>query len=252
MNASEIAARLRSDIAEGRRTYGSRLPSARDTAETYGVSRQTVAAAYARLEALGLVRVGRGQGGTVVTAGRTADAHLGTFGPPRLGAATPWRTRGAASEEMVQVRQHPAPNHMADWGIPAGSDVVTRVQLRRVDNVPSQYKATVLPYAYAAMTPEDHEGVPPMLAPVGAPPATPPFGVSVAEWLGWGPVSTEASVTVDVMGDAPADLLGLHADAPGLHVLGISRTTSGDVAAVTLTVAPLHHRITLDIVPEDQ
>ncbi|MGO4756413.1 winged helix-turn-helix domain-containing protein, partial [Streptomyces sp. 2MCAF27] len=81
MNSNEIVAEIRKGIAAGQYPYGSRLPAVRDLAEQYDVSQQTVSAAYAVLGALGMVRTKPGSG-TTVTAGQSADAHLGTFTPP--------------------------------------------------------------------------------------------------------------------------------------------------------------------------
>ncbi|WP_438471383.1 GntR family transcriptional regulator [Streptomyces asiaticus] len=250
MNANGIAAKIREGIAAGEYRYGTRLPGVRDLAEEHGVSQQTAAAAYSILAALGLVRTERGSG-TTVAAGPSADAHLGTFTPPDLAAAVPWKPTqesAEAKEETTSVRQLPAPKHMADWGIAEGSTVVERTRIRSVNGVPAQHKLTVLPYEIAARKPEGHEGVPPMLAPVGADPLRPPKGVRVADWLGWDVTGTACTITAEPMDPAACEALSVPEGTPGFRVVGITRDSNGDTVSVTVTTTPLHHRVTLDIV----
>jgi GntR family transcriptional regulator len=250
MNANSIAAQIRRGIAAGEHRYGTRLPSVRDLAEQHGVSQQTAAAAYATLAALGLVRTERGSG-TTVAAGPSADAHLGTFTPPDLAASTAWKpseSSGLASEETTQVRQMPANKAMEAWGIAEGDTVVERTRIRSIDGIPAQHKLTVLPYELASRMPEGHEGVPPMLAPVGAEPIRPPEGVRVSDWLGWDVVGTKCSITAEPMDEAACLALSVPEGTPGFRVVGITQDSAGSTVSVTVTTTPLHHRVTLDIV----
>ena len=136
---------------------------------------------------------------------------------------------------------------MAVWGIEEGTEVVERTRIRSVNGTPVQHKVTVMPHALAAKRPEGYDGVPPMLAPVGAAPVKPPEGVRMAEWLGWGLAGTECYITAEPMDQAAAEALGLPVDVPGFRVVGIARNQEGGPAFVTVTTAPLHHRITLNI-----
>ncbi|MDX3064007.1 GntR family transcriptional regulator [Streptomyces sp. ND04-05B] len=250
MNTNSIVAKIRQGIAGGQYRYGTRLPSVRDLASQHGVSQQTAAAAYAVLSALGLARTERGSG-TTITAGPSADAHLGTFAPPDLSAAVPWKPGDAAaqgSEETTLVRQSSAPAEMAEWGIASGTEVVERTRIRAVDGVPVQHKITVLPYSVAARVPEGYEGIPPMLAPVGAQPVRPPTGTRVADWLGWDVAATECVITAEPMSAAACEALGMPAGSPGFQIVNVTRTSAGETVYVTVTTAPLHHRVTLDIV----
>lgn len=250
MNVNDIAAEIRKGIAAGQYRYGTRLPSVRDLAEQHGVSQQTAAASYAILSALGLARTERGSG-TTVAAGPAADAHLGTFTPPDLAATVAWKPNnggGEASEETTLVRQLPASASMADWGIPEGTDVVERTRIRTADGVPVQHKLTVLPYEVAARTPEGYEGIPPMLAPVGAQPVRPPHGVRVADWLRWDVAHTECAITAEPMAPAACEALRMPEGSPGFRVVSIARDSKGKVVFTTMTTTPLHHRLTLDIV----
>ncbi|MEW1568292.1 GntR family transcriptional regulator [Streptomyces sp. NPDC093509] len=253
MTSNQIAAALRSRIISGEFAYGSRLPNVRDLAAEYETSQQTAAAAYAALEGMGMVRVGRGKQGTVVTAGPPASAHLGTFSPPDLTAANAWTPANgqAGTEETTNVRQIMATPAMVEWGIPEGTEVVERTRIRVIDGTPVQHKITVMPYELAAKRPDGFDGVPPMLAPVGASPIKPPTGVRMSDWLGWDVTGTECSITAEPMDHAASAALGLPEDVPGFRVLGIARNSQGGVAYATVTTAPLHHRVTLNIT-EDQ
>lgn len=84
-----IYEQLRAAILDGRLISGSRLPVERQSAAFFGVSRNTVARAYARLAAEGLVQSRRGSGTFVATKrsrtppGRSTAPHLPD---PRLNA----------------------------------------------------------------------------------------------------------------------------------------------------------------------
>lgn len=248
MDAHEIAAALRSAIAAGEYPHGSKLPTIRQTAERYGVSHQTAASAYSVLSVLGMVRTDR-RSGTTVTAGRSADAHLGTFAPPDLAAAEAWKptTAGTASEETTLVRQTETSSVDSPWASTEGG-FVERTRVRSVDGAPVQHKLTVMPYAIASRKPEDHDGIPPMLAPVGATPVKPPQGVRVADWLGWNVARTECTITAEPMSPEACTALGMPEGAPGFRVLAVAYDPEGSAVFATITTAPLHHRVTLDII----
>ncbi|MBW1603569.1 GntR family transcriptional regulator [Streptomyces sp. JJ66] len=252
MTASRIVADIRQGIADGQYRHGTRLPSVRDLADQYGVSQQTAAAAYAVLAALGLARSERGSG-TTVAAGPAADAYLGTYTPPDLDApgAQAWRAtnEGAtATEETTLVRQIVATDEMAEWGIPSGSDVVERTRIRSLEGIPVQHKITVVPYDLASRRPEGYEGVPPMLAPVGAAPMKPPRGTRVADWLGWDVQKTDCAITAEPMAADACTALLMPEGSPGFRVVNVSRDGADSVVYATVTTAPLHHRVTMEII----
>ncbi|MFC8277803.1 GntR family transcriptional regulator [Streptomyces sp. NPDC057271] len=250
MNTNEIVSDLKKGIAAGEYAYGARLPSVRDLAARYGVSQQTAAAAYAVLTALGLTRTAAGSG-TTVAAGPSADAYLGTYAPPDLSQGEAWAPNGSggeATEETYLVRQSTAPLAWTDWGFAEGSDVVERHRVRRVDGVPVQHKLTALPYDIASRRPDGYEGVPPMLAPVGAPPMKPPPGVRAADWLGWNVARTQCQITAEPMDLVVAEALGMAEGSPGFRVVSLAKTEAGETLYVTVTTAPLHHRVTMEIV----
>ncbi|MCW5254723.1 GntR family transcriptional regulator [Streptomyces sp. SHP 1-2] len=249
MDAHEIAAALRSAIAAGDHPHGSKLPTIRQTAERYAVSHQTAASAYSVLSALGMVRTDR-RSGTTVIAGRSADAHLGTFAPPDLSAAEAWKptTDGTASEATTLVRQTETSSVDGPPWVSTDGGFVERTRIRSVDGAPVQHKLTVLPYSVASRAPEGCDGVPPMLAPVGAAPVKPPHGVRVADWLGWNVARTECTITAEPMSPEACTALGMPQGAPGFRVLAVAYDPEGGAVFATITTAPLHHRVTLDII----
>ncbi|MET8704356.1 GntR family transcriptional regulator [Kitasatospora sp. NPDC004723] len=246
MNATAIAAEIRDGISTGRYRHGTRLPAVRALAEEHGVSQQTIAAAYAQLAALGLVRTEPGSG-TVVTAGRTAEAHLGSFGPPDLSIPI-WKapSNSEAREATTLVRQLPAPPDMATWGI-ADTDIVERTRVRWVDDAPVQHKITIVPYELASRRPEGYEGVPPLLAPVGAARMAPPAGVRFADWLGWNVERTDTEISAEAMDQAAAAALGVAEGTPAFRIVSIARDPQGGTVFVTVTTTALHHKLTLSI-----
>lgn len=247
MNASYIAAELRRRIESGECERGTRLPSVTTTGKEFGVSGQTAAAAYAVLAALGLVRIEKGNGGTIVTAGRKSDAHLGTYAPPDLTAAVAWKpTEAAWGGDGGDLPGAPARGSGLHGrvGVPAGTVVVERHRIRKVDGVPVQHKLTVLPYDVAARVPEGFEGIPPMLAPVGAEPQKPPHGVRFADWMGWGVVHTECVITTESMTTEASEALGVpmrHPGVPGRRCRPERRRRHGERHRDYLRPAPPRH-----------
>jgi DNA-binding transcriptional regulator YhcF (GntR family) len=120
---TQLAERIRMAVEDGRLGAGKRLPSVRELAESAGVNVNTVRAAYARLEAEGLVRSEHGRG-TFVAHVAPADAStlsrselreqiavleatLARLPPPPLGAESAPRGARAAllsTDELLEVR----------------------------------------------------------------------------------------------------------------------------------------------------
>ncbi|MGI5341880.1 UTRA domain-containing protein [Streptomyces sp. CA-181903] len=144
-------------------------------------------------------------------------------------AAQPWRpgTDGEGSEETTLVRQLSAPESMAEWGIAAGTQVVERTRVRYVSGIPVQHKTTVLPYEVAARMPSGYEGVPPMLAPVGADAVSPPRGTRFADWLGWDVAGTECAITAEPMTAEACAALQMPEGSPGFRVVAVTRNSEG-------------------------
>jgi DNA-binding FadR family transcriptional regulator len=95
----EIAAQIRTELAEGRLKVGSRLPSERALSERFGVSRNTLREALRSLEHAGLVRLQKGAAGgafiteangDVITTGLMDMFHVGAIQPAQLTQARIW------------------------------------------------------------------------------------------------------------------------------------------------------------------
>lgn len=248
MGAHSIANAIRAEIIKGTYAHGSRLPTVREMMARHDVSQQTVASAYGMLADLGLVKTSRSSG-TVVIAAPPGTAHLGTYGPADLSVADPWASSlgGEEKEETVSLRQYLAGPQEAAWGIPEGTSVIERVRMRTIDGTPAQHKTTILPYDVATRVPEGYDGVAPMLAPVGAPPAGKPAGVRMADWLGWDIAYSKVLITNEAMRKDATDMLGMPEGTPGHVITNVAWDTSGAVLYVTVTTAPVHHGITMTI-----
>ncbi|MBN9462816.1 MAG: FadR family transcriptional regulator [Burkholderiales bacterium] len=110
----EIAAQIRTELAEGRLRVGSRLPSERALSEQFGVSRNTLREALRSLENAGLIRLQKGAtggafisegGGEAVTTGLLDMYHLGVIGPAHLTEARIWLESIIVREACVRATQ---------------------------------------------------------------------------------------------------------------------------------------------------
>lgn len=249
MDANTIAAAVRHAIITREYNHGDRLPTVRDLAERYGVSTPTASAAYAVLSAMGFVKTDK-RHGTRVIAGPVTNAHLGTFNPPDLTAAEAWKPAADGEEttsDTYLVEQGPAPDYMAEWGIPEGERIVQRHRIRSVNGIPSQHKLSVFPYDVAARVPSGYTDAPPLLAPVGAPDVHPPKGTRYADWMGWDIATTDCVITAEPLRDYVASALQVPESSPGFQIASTTRASSGTVLYVTTTTTQLHHRVTLRI-----
>lgn len=249
MGAHEIAESMKARMIAGDLKNGDKLPTVRALKEQLNVSQQTVASAYNMLADQGLVKTDRNSGTTVIAA-PPGSAHLGTYKPGDLSVADPWKSTlgGDEAETTVLVQQFPALDREVDWGIPVGTVVVERTRIRTIDGIPAQHKLTVLPYAVAELVPDGFQGIPPMLAPVGAPPGTKPEGVRMADWLGWDIAHTEVTIGTGSMSHDACRMLNKPVGTPGTLITNISKDSSGNVLYVTVSTIPMHHHVTMTIV----
>jgi GntR family transcriptional repressor for pyruvate dehydrogenase complex len=105
-----VIARLRDAILRGAHAPGERLPPERELAVTLGVSRLTLRAALARLEAEGLVRARQGDGVHVLDPRRHATlallSHLSLARQPELVRAFLELRRAVACEAVALAAAH--------------------------------------------------------------------------------------------------------------------------------------------------
>lgn len=248
MGAHEIAEDIKREIIAGRIKHGQKLPTVRVQKERLGVSQQTVASAYGMLADQGMVKTDRNSGTTVIAA-PPGSAHLGAYKPAELSVLDPWKVYGdgVGDEKTVSVRQYDAEDREAEWGFVLGTPMVERVRLRTIDGVPAHYRLTVLPYSVAALVPEGFQGVPPMLAPIGAPAPDKPEGVRMADWLGWDIAHSEITIKSQGMSKEAAELLGKPNQNPGMVVTTNVKDSQGAVLYVTEFTVPMHHALTMTV-----
>lgn len=95
----EIASQIREEMAQGRLRVGSKLPSERELAEQFGVSRNTLREALRSLEHAGLIRQQKGAAGGSFVSDSSREAvstglldmyHLGAIQPEQLTQARIW------------------------------------------------------------------------------------------------------------------------------------------------------------------
>lgn len=118
-------------MAEQELPPGSPIPSERDLAQRYGVSRITVRAAVGQLVTEGLLTRAKGRG--TFTARRRMDVQL------YLESFTDdMRRRGLtpATEVLARTEQVPPPEAAAALGLPPGEPACRLVRLRLADGVP--------------------------------------------------------------------------------------------------------------------
>ena len=108
----EIANQIRNELAEGRLTVGSRLPSERALAEQFGVSRNTLREALRSLEHAGLIQLVKGARGGAFISERSGQAivtgmldlyHLGAIRPAQLTEARIWLETIIVREACVRA-----------------------------------------------------------------------------------------------------------------------------------------------------
>jgi GntR family transcriptional regulator len=152
----DIAARLRG-LARTE-PPGSRLPSERELAERFGVSRPTISRALALLRAEGLVEIVQGAGAFV-----RPERPLIRLGPERLSRAARLHDRGGfrgdsaiagRSERVdIEVRREPAGIDIADrLAVDPGVLVLARVRTMYANDQPIQLAQSYMPLDLAEGT----------------------------------------------------------------------------------------------------
>ncbi|MFB7327559.1 GntR family transcriptional regulator [Streptomyces sp. NPDC056190] len=124
----QIADDLRTRIANGEFGPGDLLPSGRDLAEQWRVSRATVVKAYDVLRNDGLVVAHQGSGFTVVETPIARPAGGRRAGTTRLSGGAPYRRLGAPDRTAP-------PAHVADaLGLKPGEEALRRARLVLLDD----------------------------------------------------------------------------------------------------------------------
>ncbi|MGW3150733.1 GntR family transcriptional regulator [Streptomyces sp. NPDC001177] len=124
----QIAEDLRTRIANGEFGPGQLLPSGRDLAEQWGVSRATVVKAYDVLRADGLVVARQGAGFTVMETPIARPAGGRQAGSSRVAGGAPYRRLGTPDRIVPPV-------HVVDaLGLKPGESALRRVRLVLLDD----------------------------------------------------------------------------------------------------------------------
>ena len=204
--AEEVRRRLLDQIGRGQLRPGERLGAERDLAVDLGVSRSTVRAALATLEAEGVVRRVPGRGGGTFVHQRKVDRDLSqVVGVPAL-----LREQGmTAGSRIVSTSMVAADEAVrAALGLTAGAYVYDVVRIRLADGTPISLEHVRLPA----------DRFPGLL--------DQPLGGSLYELLeehyGTAPGEAVEHIEVVAAGEDEASILGLDTGAP---LLSISRTT---------------------------
>lgn len=148
----EIADELEKAITGGRLKPGERLPSEAALMKMHDASRTTIRDALAMLRDAGLTESISGSGVYVrkhQPVRRVANARLS---PGRWGGGRPmWESGDRPRPEDVTTQEVPAPEAVAGTlGIPAGSPVLLRTEVRRVEGRPVERSRAHVPIALIA------------------------------------------------------------------------------------------------------
>ena len=204
--AEEVRRRLLDQIGRGQLRPGERLGAERDLAIDLGVSRSTVRAALAALEAEGVVRRVPGRGGGTFVHQRKVDRDLSqVVGVPAL-----LREQGMTAGSRIVSTSMVAADETARaaLGLGPGAYVFDVVRIRLADGTPISLEHVRLPA----------DRFPGLL--------DQPLGGSLYELLEerYGTAPGEAVEHIEVVpaGEDEASILGVE---PGAPLLSISRTT---------------------------
>jgi GntR family transcriptional regulator len=207
--AEEVRRRLLDQIGRGQLRPGERLGAERDLAIDLGVSRSTVRAALATLEAEGVVRRVPGRGGGTFVHQRKVDRDLSqVVGVPAL-----LREQGMTAGSRIVSTSMVAADETARaaLGIGSGAYVFDVVRIRLADGTPISLEHVRLPA----------DRFPGLL--------DQPLGGSLYELLEerYETAPGEAVEHIEVVpaGEDEASILGVE---PGAPLLSISRTTQDD------------------------
>jgi len=143
--SKQIAAVLRAGIESGEMTPGSKLPSERELADTYGVAPQTAREAMKILKNEGLAVGQSGKGVFVRKTPPLIRMGIERFSRAKRAAGLAAQKSEAVSlglssrQEVLELAEVPAPEWVAAWyGIEAGAPVFKRSRREWVNEEPNQ------------------------------------------------------------------------------------------------------------------
>ncbi len=204
----QVAASIREAVLSRQIAGGARLPATRTLAQDLGIHRHTVAAAYRRLEAEGLLRTAVGAGTFVVEALPATEGE-----------------RGFSWEELLRHRAGPEPDPLAylrTGRVPVPSDPI-----RLNGAVPDSREFPM--DGFITCMREVLDGADPHLLEYGPPEGYEPLRAWIAEWLAdWGVEGVEAERVFIISGSQQGiDLLARLFLTPGDRVLLEAPTYTG-------------------------
>ncbi|HEY8984089.1 MAG TPA: GntR family transcriptional regulator [Streptomyces sp.] len=203
----QIAEDLRSRIADGEFAPGDLLPSGRDLAEQWSVSRATVVKAYDTLRGDGLVVARQGSGFTVTDTPLARPAGGRRVGSVRTSGGAPFRRLGTPDRVVP-------PRHVADaLGLEADETALRRTRLVLLDDgAPGTLVTAWFPPSVADAAPR--------LALPG------PIAEGTTHYVrretGWSPSEGVDVTTVRLAGEEEADILGVERPAAVAVVLHVA------------------------------
>lgn len=217
---SKVALAIEEDIRAGNLRPGDRLPSERDLAEHFEVSRVTVRRAIGDLADVGLVESHQGSG-TFVTASVVSDPANALMSFTELG-----RSRGlTASAEVFVCLVRPTTLHESEQlGIAPGAEVFELERVRKLEKLPVSIDHSLIP-AVAVPGAESVEFTSISL-------------YAVLESHGYGPRRTDYTVSASGATDRQAQLLDTK---PGFPLL-CTHTKSFDSQGRVIEIGNMFYR----------
>lgn len=234
---------VRSLIDQGELVAGDRVPSEMTLAEELEVSRQTVRAAFTRLQQDGMVTEGRGSAGRQVREYRPLYWNLHTFerGDRRDDPATgidEWKAdlmdQGVKNARLdISVILRPSPPEIASYlRIQPGEMVLRRRRIRIADDVPVAIADT---WVREEVGRREVDGIAPLLVERDV-----VLSGGIFRALGLAQHEVDDEITVRMPTPEEAELLDLPMGSPVGQVARVGLLEDGEPIRVIITVFPGH------------
>lgn len=140
----QIADDFKKQINDGQLTDGHRLPSERELAESYRVSRMTVRHAIEKLVEDGFVQKRAGAGTFVVP--KPVGENL--IGLTSFSQLMKQQGRKPGSKILGYIVEEPTKNQAKKLNLPYGEEVVIIDRIRTADDLPIAYEEAIIPARY--------------------------------------------------------------------------------------------------------